>query len=192
MSFRFHRTVRLFPGLRVNVSKSGVSASIGTRGAWLTFGRKGTRTTVGLPGTGVSYTQTTPAHEHRTPALRPAEPRAAGPSWYSCCSQSPPSWDGSSAWRCGRDVKAVRQPEPTGRGQCCRWVTAHSVVTDPRRCARRPSSLEFAVISRPGACCGQSCHGAYGRSDDRTKEPRRTRVHHQGITLRSATVGLRN
>ena len=65
MGFRFHRTVRLFPGLRLNVSKSGVSASIGTRGAWLTFGRKGTRATVGLPGTGISYTQTTPAHQHQ-------------------------------------------------------------------------------------------------------------------------------
>ena len=64
MGFRFHRTIRLFPGLRLNVSKSGVSASIGTRGAWLTFGRKGTRTTVGLPGTGISYTQTTPVHQH--------------------------------------------------------------------------------------------------------------------------------
>lgn len=64
MGFRFHRTIRLFPGLRLNVSKSGVSASIGTRGAWLTFGRKGTRTTVGLPGTGISYTQTSSPHEH--------------------------------------------------------------------------------------------------------------------------------
>ena len=64
MGFRFHRTIRLLPGLRLNVSKSGVSTSIGTRGAWLTFGRKGTRTTVGLPGTGISYTHTSPAHEH--------------------------------------------------------------------------------------------------------------------------------
>jgi len=76
MSFRFHRTVRLFPGLRLNVSKSGVSASIGTRGAWLTFGRKGTRTTVGLPGTGISYTQTTPAHEHQDVGAPPG--RASG------------------------------------------------------------------------------------------------------------------
>jgi hypothetical protein len=65
MGFRFHRTLRLLPGLRLNVSKSGVSASVGTQGAWFTFGRKGTRTTVGLPGTGISYTTTSPAHEHQ-------------------------------------------------------------------------------------------------------------------------------
>jgi hypothetical protein len=76
MGFRFRRTVRLFPGLRLNVSKSGVSASVGTRGAWLTFGRNGTRTTVGLPGTGISYTTTSSAHEHQSPVIPPA--RASG------------------------------------------------------------------------------------------------------------------
>jgi hypothetical protein len=76
MGFRFRRTIRLFPGLRLNVSKSGVSTSIGTRGAWLTFGRKGTRTTVGLPGTGISYTHTTPSHEHQEVGAPPS--RAPG------------------------------------------------------------------------------------------------------------------
>jgi hypothetical protein len=59
MPFRFQRRIRLLPNLRVNLSKSGVSASVGTRGAWLTFGRRGTRGTVGIPGTGVSYTTQT-------------------------------------------------------------------------------------------------------------------------------------
>jgi hypothetical protein len=66
MGFRFRRTVRLLPGLRLNLSKSGVSASVGTRGAWLTFGRKGARATVGLPGTGISYTTTRSARENRS------------------------------------------------------------------------------------------------------------------------------
>jgi hypothetical protein len=30
---------------------------VGERGASVTFGKRGTRTTVGLPGTGLSYTQ---------------------------------------------------------------------------------------------------------------------------------------
>ncbi|MBS0396467.1 MAG: DUF4236 domain-containing protein, partial [Proteobacteria bacterium] len=38
MGFRFQRRVRILPGLRLNLSKSGVSASVGGRGAWLTFG----------------------------------------------------------------------------------------------------------------------------------------------------------
>lgn len=57
MGFRFRRSFRVFPGLKINVSKSGVSESIGRRGAWFTIGPRGTRTTVGLPGTGLNYTE---------------------------------------------------------------------------------------------------------------------------------------
>lgn len=60
MGFRFHRSVRLFPGLRLNLSRSGVSASVGRRGAWLTLGRRGVRATVGIPGTGISYSEQSP------------------------------------------------------------------------------------------------------------------------------------
>lgn len=56
MGLRFRRRFTIIPGIRLNVSKSGVSASIARRGAWFTFGRKGTRTTLGIPGTGLSYT----------------------------------------------------------------------------------------------------------------------------------------
>ncbi len=76
MGFRFRRSVRLLPGLRLNLSRSGVSASVGTRGAWLTFGRNGTRTTVGLPGTGISYTTTSSSSEHQNAVAPPA--RAQG------------------------------------------------------------------------------------------------------------------
>jgi hypothetical protein len=67
MGLRFQRRIRLFPGVRLNLSKSGISTSIGARGAWFTFGPRGTRTTVGLPGTGVSYTTQSPAHRHEQP-----------------------------------------------------------------------------------------------------------------------------
>src|SRR5215471_17285908 len=71
MGFRFHRSIRMLPGFRLNLSKSGVSASVGTRGAWLTFGRNGTRTTVGLPGTGISYTTTSSASEQQNAIAAP-------------------------------------------------------------------------------------------------------------------------
>jgi hypothetical protein len=58
MGFRFSRRFRILPGLRLNASKSGLSASVGRKGAWLTFGSRRTRETVGIPGTGVSYPQT--------------------------------------------------------------------------------------------------------------------------------------
>ena len=77
MGFRFRRSVRLFPGLRLNASKSGVSMSVGTRGAWYTIGSKGRRrVTVGLPGTGIGYTQTSHVHREQPRALTPEETAA--------------------------------------------------------------------------------------------------------------------
>jgi hypothetical protein len=57
MGFRFRRSVKVLPGLRLNLSKSGVSASIGRRGATINIGEKGAKATVGIPGTGISYTE---------------------------------------------------------------------------------------------------------------------------------------
>lgn len=59
MGFRFRRSVRIAPGLRLNLSKSGGSVSVGRRGATVNLSGRGTRTTVGLPGTGISYSSTT-------------------------------------------------------------------------------------------------------------------------------------
>lgn len=55
MGFRFRKTISILPGLRLNISKSGVSTSIGRPGATVNIGRRGVRGTVGLPGTGMSY-----------------------------------------------------------------------------------------------------------------------------------------
>lgn len=65
MGFRFRRSIRVFPGVRVNFGKRGASISVGRRGANVTFGDKGVRTTVGIPGTGMSYTEHTRYDEMR-------------------------------------------------------------------------------------------------------------------------------
>ena len=61
MGFRLWRRVRIVPGLRVNLSKSGVSLSVGRRGAWYTTGPRGQRVTVGAPETGLFWTQQSPS-----------------------------------------------------------------------------------------------------------------------------------
>ena len=56
MGFRFQRRVRIAPGVRLNLSKSGVGVSVGRPG--LRIGMDATRRkffSVGLPGTGLSY-----------------------------------------------------------------------------------------------------------------------------------------
>lgn len=54
--FRFRKTISILPGVRINLSKSGASTSLGGRGATVNVGH-GRRPTVnlGIPGTGLSY-----------------------------------------------------------------------------------------------------------------------------------------
>jgi hypothetical protein len=72
MGFRFRRSIKILPGIRLNFGKRGISTSIGVRGAHLTFGKTGTRTTVGLPGSGLSYTHLEKPHRE-APVLTATE-----------------------------------------------------------------------------------------------------------------------
>ena len=58
MGFRFRKSIKLFPGVRINLSKTGISTSVGVPGATVNLRGDKTTTTVGLPGTGVSYRST--------------------------------------------------------------------------------------------------------------------------------------
>ena len=60
MALRFYRRFRVIPRLRVNLSRNGPSLSIGRCGAWYTIGPRGRRATVGLPGTGLFWTERAP------------------------------------------------------------------------------------------------------------------------------------
>ena len=70
MGFHFRRRIRLAPGIHLNLSKSGISTSLGGHGLTVNLGRGKTRTTVGLPGTGLSYS-TTADTAAGTPSGRP-------------------------------------------------------------------------------------------------------------------------
>ncbi|MCW5716753.1 MAG: DUF4236 domain-containing protein [Bauldia sp.] len=45
---------QLFPGVRLNVGKRGLSATFGIPGASFNLGPRGGQATVGVPGTGLS------------------------------------------------------------------------------------------------------------------------------------------
>lgn len=56
MGFRFRKSVKILPGVKVNISKKGVSSvSVGKRGANVNIGKNGTHANIGLKGTGLSY-----------------------------------------------------------------------------------------------------------------------------------------
>lgn len=67
------------PGVRLNFGKRGTSVSLGGRGATMNLSKKGVRQTVGIPGTGMSYTDykswdgasnAQASNEQATPAAR--------------------------------------------------------------------------------------------------------------------------
>lgn len=60
MGFRFRKSFKIAPGVKFNVGKKGVGVSVGGKGFRTSVNTSGRRTTtVGIPGTGLSYTTTT-------------------------------------------------------------------------------------------------------------------------------------
>jgi hypothetical protein len=57
MKFRFRKTKKIMPGIKLNVTNKGISANVGIKGANVGIGKKGTHVNVGAPGTGISGRQ---------------------------------------------------------------------------------------------------------------------------------------
>ena len=56
MGLRFRKSFKIAPGVRLKMGKQGLaSVRIGARGAGVNIGKKGTRASAGIPGTGVGY-----------------------------------------------------------------------------------------------------------------------------------------
>lgn len=53
MALKFRKRVRLFPGFSLNLSKSGMSATVGIKGFSVNIGPHGTYLNTGIPGTGI-------------------------------------------------------------------------------------------------------------------------------------------
>ena len=54
--FRFRQSIKIAPGIKVNFNKKSTSFTIGRRGIHTTINGSGIRNTIGLPGSGLSYT----------------------------------------------------------------------------------------------------------------------------------------
>lgn len=55
MGFKFRRSVKVAPGVKVNFSNKGAGVSVGGKGARVSVGPSGTRFSSSIPGTGLSY-----------------------------------------------------------------------------------------------------------------------------------------
>lgn len=77
MGFQARKSFKIMPGVRMTVSKSGLSTSVGVCGARVTRTASGRMTrTVGIPGSGLSHTKTLSGAD----ATRSSRTSAAAPS----------------------------------------------------------------------------------------------------------------
>lgn len=80
MGFRFRKSFKVAPGVRLNVGKKSSSISIGGKGIRTSISTSGKRThTVGIPGTGISHVSTSGGKRskvthHTTSHQKPASP----------------------------------------------------------------------------------------------------------------------
>lgn len=57
MGFKFKKSIKIAPGVKLNLNKKSASVSFGVRGLRKTYSTSGRKTsTVGIPGTGLYYT----------------------------------------------------------------------------------------------------------------------------------------
>jgi hypothetical protein len=89
MPFRFRKSFKIAKGLKINLSKSGISTTIGGRGASVNLSKRGTRTTVGLPGTGLSVSSTTSTPAKTTPRPERREHANNGNRFSGCLTSLP-------------------------------------------------------------------------------------------------------
>lgn len=60
MGLRFRKSIKIFPGLKLNVSKNSIGLTFGARGFSHTINSSGRRTTTfSVPGSGLSYSTST-------------------------------------------------------------------------------------------------------------------------------------
>lgn len=72
MGVRYRKSIKICKGVRVNVSKTGVSLTLGGRGASVNIGGRGAYVNTGIPGTGISSRE-----RIASPAPQPEPERAA-------------------------------------------------------------------------------------------------------------------
>lgn len=75
MAWSYSRRIKIIPGVHLNLSKSGISTTIGVKGGSLNFGPNGTFVNTGIPGLGISSRHKLsgashqPAYEDTLPVL---------------------------------------------------------------------------------------------------------------------------
>lgn len=92
MGFRFKKSFKVAPGVKVNLGKKSVGVSVGTKGFRKSINSSGrSTTTVGIPGTGISYSKSSSlkhkknaTHSTQTVQSAPTSERSKGTALLLC------------------------------------------------------------------------------------------------------------
>lgn len=71
MALRIRKSIKIAPGVKINLSKSGISTSLGGKGATVNLSKRGTRITTGIPGTGISSSTLYKSKPKQTSSAQP-------------------------------------------------------------------------------------------------------------------------
>lgn len=87
MSLRFRKSIKILPGVKVNISKKGISSiGLGKSGASINLNKKGIRTNIGIPGTGISYSK---SHPNKKPPVKEFQQEPSYPTIKQHSTPSP-------------------------------------------------------------------------------------------------------
>ena len=73
MAWKFRKSVKILPGIKLNFSNAGVSTSFGPKGFKYNVGRKGVRRTVSIPGSGFYHTEMLEKNDNSEGELPPPD-----------------------------------------------------------------------------------------------------------------------
>jgi len=77
VGFLFKKSIKIAPGIRLNIGKKSVGISAGIKGARISANTKGqTNASVGVPGTGISFRKRLNSKESKAPAKQKPTPPA--------------------------------------------------------------------------------------------------------------------
>lgn len=195
MAWRFRRSVRLLPGVRLNFSGSGVTTTLGPRGAHVTLGGKRTRVSTGIPGTGASYSTLLPSRskqgqrsgsgglwiialivvvavarcgnsDHRTMTTSSAPVVPA-----QAAVQAPPSETFSDFSVTAAALNVRDAPDGRLVGRATRGNTLHVYETTDEwaRVSARDEAPRW--VSRKGICAGAGCAARFSASSTQPTSP---------------------
>lgn len=78
MAWRYRKSVKLFPGVRINISNRGISTTVGVKGLSVNYSKRGTYLNTGIPGTGMYQRTRIDNKSTQTPNALPTVDDPAG------------------------------------------------------------------------------------------------------------------